>query len=175
MLWHSVLVIHTWCLLVHTVCDKRTQVLAMQRPLDLLVNNAGRFLDAPFELTEDGFEQVGRQLWRKVFLPSASWVRPASAGVNTPFERTEDGFEQVGVFEMIPSQILKTQAGWGVAVGAPFALTEDGFEHVCGCVCSKCNVLCMPSTSAHATRTQARTHTPTHYRPTLSTFGATPT
>ncbi|KAI8467180.1 MAG: hypothetical protein J3K34DRAFT_431400 [Monoraphidium minutum] len=34
------------------------QVLALQRPLDLLVNNAGRFLDAPFALTEDGFEQV---------------------------------------------------------------------------------------------------------------------
>jgi hypothetical protein len=30
----------------------------MGRPLDLLVNNAGRFLDAPFQLTEDGFEQV---------------------------------------------------------------------------------------------------------------------
>ncbi|GBF89922.1 short-chain dehydrogenase reductase [Raphidocelis subcapitata] len=36
-------------------------VLALQAPLDLLVNNAGRFLDAPFALTEDGFEQARGQ------------------------------------------------------------------------------------------------------------------
>jgi hypothetical protein len=43
----------------HTrVRDCCSQVLALDRPLDLLVNNAGRFLDAPFQLTEDGFEQV---------------------------------------------------------------------------------------------------------------------
>jgi NAD(P)-dependent dehydrogenase (short-subunit alcohol dehydrogenase family) len=34
------------------------QVLAIGRPLDLLVCNAGRFLDAPFGVTEDGFEQA---------------------------------------------------------------------------------------------------------------------
>ena len=33
----------------------------MQRPLDLLVNNAGRFLDVPFRTTEDGFEQAKKQ------------------------------------------------------------------------------------------------------------------
>ncbi|KIZ02734.1 retinol dehydrogenase 11 (all-trans/9-cis/11-cis) [Monoraphidium neglectum] len=57
------------------------QVLALDRPLDLLVNNAGRFLDAPFQLTEDGFEQTHAvNFWGHAYLTLLLLNRIVEAG-----------------------------------------------------------------------------------------------
>ncbi|KIZ02736.1 Retinol dehydrogenase 12 [Monoraphidium neglectum] len=57
------------------------RILAMGRPLDLLVNNAGRFLDAPFQLTEDGFEQTHAvNFWGHAYLTLLLLCRIIEAG-----------------------------------------------------------------------------------------------